>query len=223
MPEELKMITPDMLAGDPFNPPVIDFEKGLSAAPVFALVLIAVNIAAFGWELGVGALKSREAVIAAGAIYGPKVFGGESWRLATGMFLHAGFGHLIGNCLAIYVLGMTAEQAWGRLRSLGIYFVSGLAASFASAFLEPRPSVGASGAIFGLMGAAVVFFRRHGGSFYPRNRRIGNALLGWGLLQLVLGSLSPIVDNWAHFGGLAAGAVFGFTMESRLFQKRPSV
>jgi rhomboid protease GluP len=202
----LKVITPDMLAEDPFRLTRVDFEKDMSAAPLFALALIVVNIAVFAWELYAGALNSREAVIAAGAVYGERVFAGESWRLATGMFLHAGFSHLIGNCLVLYVLGLASEQAWGRLRALQVYFISGLGSSLLTALMQPKPSVGASGAIFGLMGAAIVFFFRHHRYLHPRARRIGAALLGWGLFQLSLGLLSPIVDNWGHLGGLLTGA-----------------
>ncbi|OIO01641.1 MAG: hypothetical protein COX65_00115 [Elusimicrobia bacterium CG_4_10_14_0_2_um_filter_56_8] len=223
MPEPPRKITPDMLAEDPFRPSRIDFEKGMSATPVFALALIAANILAFAWELKAGALKSKAAIIAAGAIYGEKVFSGQSWRLATGMFLHGGYGHLLGNCLALYVLGLASERAWGRMRALYIYFFSGLAASFVSAFMQPKPAVGASGAIFGLMGAAIVFFYRYRGSFHVRDRRIGAALLGWGAFQLLMGVLTPYVDNWAHFGGLAAGIIFGFTLPSCLFEDKASV
>lgn len=219
MPEELKIITSDMLAEDPFHPARTDFEKGMSAAPVIALALIAANVIAFGWELSIGALKSKAAIIAAGAIYGEKVFAGQSWRLVTGMFLHGGFSHLIGNCLALYVLGMACERAWGRMRTLLIYFVSGLAASLISAFMQHRPAVGASGAIFGLLGAAVVFFYRYRGSCHIRNRRIGVGLLAWGAFQLAMGVLTPYVDNWAHFGGLAAGIVLGFILSAGQFEK----
>jgi len=221
MAGEVKKITADMLAEDPFHPSKIDFEKGMSAAPAFAIALIAANALAFGWELAVGALKSREAIIAAGAIYADKVFNGQSWRLVTGMFLHGGFGHLIGNCVALYLLGLASERAWGRGRALFIYFASGLAASFVSAWMQPKPAVGASGAIFGLLGAAVVFFYRYSGSFYVRDRRIGAGLLGWGIFQLSLGLLTPYVDNWAHFAGLAAGALLGLTLPSALFERQP--
>ena len=218
MAGEARKITADMLAEDPFHPSKVDFEKGMSAAPVFALVLILVNVAAFAWEVRTGALKSSAAIIAAGAIYGEKVFAGQSWRLATGMFLHGGYGHLIGNCLALYVLGLASERAWGRMRALFIYFFSGLTASFISAFMQPKPAVGASGAIFGLLGAAVVFFYRYSGSLHLRDRRIGAALLTWGAFQLIMGVLTPYVDNWAHFGGLGAGIIFGFTLPAGLFE-----
>jgi rhomboid protease GluP len=212
-----------MLAGDPFTLTQVDFEKDMSAAPLFALALIAVNIIVFGWELSVGALKSREAVIAAGAVLGDRVFAGESWRLGTGMFLHAGFSHLIGNCLVLYVLGLASEQAWGRLRALQIYFFAGLSSSLFTAFMQPKPSVGASGAIFGLLGAIVVFFFRHKARLRARDSRIGGVLLAWGGMQLGLGLLSPIVDNWAHLGGLLAGAAFGLFLPSRLFVRPPSI
>lgn len=219
---EAKKITADMLAEDPFHPSKIDFEKGMPAAPFFAIALIAANVLAFGWELNVGALKSREAIIAAGAVYGEKVFAGESWRLATGMFLHAGFGHLIGNCLVLYLLGMASARAWGSGRALFIYFFSGLGCSLLSAFMQPRPAVGASGAIFGLLGAIIVFFYRYSGSFHARDRRIGAGLLGWGLFQLSLGMMNPIVDNWGHLGGLAAGAALGLILPSVLFEREPA-
>lgn len=223
MPEARK-ITADMLAEDPFHPARVDFERGMSAAPAFALALIAANVLAYGWELRIGALKSSEAIIAAGAIYGRKVFAGEGWRLLTGMFLHGGLVHLLGNCVVLYILGLVSERAWGRSRSLVIYFGSGLAASFISALMQPMPAVGASGAIFGLMGAVVVFFYRYGGAFCARERRIGSALLGWGLFQLGMGMLTPYVDNWAHMGGLAAGIVFGLKLPAGLFEKDgPSV
>jgi rhomboid protease GluP len=81
------------------------------------------------------------------------------------------------------------------------------------------PAVGASGAIFGLAGAIIVFFYRYSGSFYLRSRRIGSALLGWALLELTLGALTPYVDNWAHLGGLAAGMAAGLLTPSDMFEK----
>ena len=218
--EKLRTITPDMLAADPFRPAHVDFEKGMSQAPAFALGLIAVNAAAYVWELKTGALSDVHTVIASGAIYGAKVFGGQSWRLLTGMFLHASLGHLLGNCLALYMVGLAAEQAWGRWRSLLIYLLSGLAAGFASAFMETRPSIGASGAVFGLLGAVMAFFFRYGNSFYARNRRVGNFLIAWGLLQLWLGGMDRHVDNWAHLGGFLSGAVIGYYAPTRFFRRR---
>jgi rhomboid protease GluP len=218
---EPRKISADMLAGDPMRPSKVDFEQGMSVAPFFAIALIAANAAVFWWELAVGALKSREAVIAAGAVYGEKVFAGESWRLGSGMFMHSGFSHLIGNCVVLYILGMAAQRAWGAGYALAIYFVSGLASSLLSAAMQPKPSVGASGAIFGLLGAIVVFFYRYRGAFRVRDRRIGAGLLGWGLFQLSLGLMSPIVDNWGHLGGLLAGAALALAVPSAICPEQP--
>lgn len=220
MAGNLKLITPDMLADDPFRPKRIDFEKGISSAPAFAIGLIIANVLVFAWEVKTSLVSGKAAVIAAGAIHGDKIVAGQSWRLATGMFMHASLGHLFGNCLALYLVGMAAEQAWGRGRSLAIYFGSGLAASLASAFLQPKLSVGASGAVFGMMGAVSVFFFRYGNSFYARNRRVGNFLIGWALLQLWLGSMDSRVDNWAHLAGFIAGGAIGAYLPSLLFEDR---
>lgn len=223
MAEKLRVITPDMLAEDPFCPSKIDFEEGMSAAPLFALGLIAANVAVYAWEVKIGALRSRDAIVAAGAIVGERVFAGESWRLGTGMFMHAGLGHLLGNCLVLYILGLAAERAWGRGRALAIYLGSGVCASFISAFMQPKPSVGASGAVFGLMGAVIVFFYRYGGHLHGRDRRIGGVLLVWGMFQLSLGLLSTYVDNWAHLGGLFAGALLALVVPVTLFRPGCSV
>ena len=88
---------------------------------------------------------------------------GEYWRILTAGFLHTGFLHLLFNMFGLYILGGLLEPAIGRLRFGIIYFVSLLAGSFGALLLEPTaPTVGASGAIFGLMGAAVVVMRNRG-------------------------------------------------------------
>ena len=87
--------------------------------------------------------------------------------------------------------------------------------AIANAFIKEGTST-----IFGLLGAVVVFFYRYRGSFYVRDRRIGAALLGWGLFQLSLGLLTPYVDNWAHLGGLAAGVIMGLTLPAALFENK---
>jgi rhomboid protease GluP len=79
----------------------------------------------------------------------------------------------------------------------------------------PGPSVGASGAIFGLSGAIVAFLLRRRHTFYVRDNRVGVVLLLWAAAQLGLGLLSPQVDNYCHAGGLVAGAVLGLVLPGR--------
>src|ERR1043166_2816977 len=90
-------LPPDMLAA-PVVPAEsrIDFERGMSYAPVLTLVLILANVIMFGAELATGALSSREAMISAGAAHRESVLRGEAWRLVSAIFLHGGFDHLLG-------------------------------------------------------------------------------------------------------------------------------
>src|SRR5439155_353506 len=131
----------------------VDFERGMRTAPPLILLLIAANVALFAWELAAGALASRESIVEAGALVRDRVLAGEWWRLESATFLHAGWDHLIGNCLVLYVVGMACEHAFGFARTAVVYFTSGLTGSLLSTTLSPGPSVGASGAIFGIVAA----------------------------------------------------------------------
>src|SRR5256886_7914247 len=141
--------------------PRVDFERGMRTAPPLTLVLIAANVALFGWELAAGALASRESIVEAGALVRDRVLAGEWWRLVSATFLHAGWDHLLGNCLVLYVVGMACEHAFGFVRTAVVYFTSGLTGSLLSGALSPGPSVGASGAIFGVLAAVVGLLYRH--------------------------------------------------------------
>lgn len=208
------VITADMLAA-PANRQRRDFEQGMSFVPLVACSLIAVNIAAFAWEAAVGALQNEQAILAAGAVNWPELQRGEYWRLATSMFLHADASHLVGNCVALYILGMAAEHGFGSGKTLVGYLAIGVAASLLSVWLQPVPTVGASGAIFGLMGAVMIFMHRHRREFYVRDARIGVVLLVWSLYQIATGFLNPQIANWAHVGGLAGGAFLGLCLKPR--------
>ena len=194
----------------------VDFERGMSYAPPVTLLLIAVNVLVFVWEVGHGALASRNAIIAAGALSRPLVLQGQWWRLVSPMFLHGSPEHLIGNMIALYVLGMACEHALGGRQMLALYLWSGVAASLVSIAWSPGPSVGASGAIFGLMGAVIVVLRRHHHRFYLRDKRIGVVLAAWALYTIATGLLSPYVDNAAHVGGCLGGMLLALRLEPRL-------
>src|SRR5437016_12239084 len=89
----------------------VDFERGMRTAPPLILVLIAANVALFGWELAAGALASRESIVEAGALVHDRVLAGECWGLVSSTFLHAGGDHLFGNCLVLYGVGMPYQHA----------------------------------------------------------------------------------------------------------------
>lgn len=209
------VVTADMLADEPVEER-IDFERGMSYWPPVTLACLAALVAVFGWQLASGAFDSQNALIDAGALVRNRVIEGEWWRLLTATVLHGGAEHLFGNCVALYVLGLACEHALGGWRLLALYVASGLAGSFASVLSGPGPSVGASGAICGLMGAAVVVLFRYRHVYHVRNKEIGLVLAGWAAYTIFIGAITPMIDNWAHFGGLFGGAVVALGMRPRV-------
>lgn len=207
--------SPDMLADDPVDTR-IDFERGMSYAAPATLAIIASCGALFGWQIATGVLDSEEAIVDAGALVTDRLARGEAWRLLSSMFLHGSLEHLLGNMVALYILGLACEHAFGSATMLAIYAIAGIAGGLASAAFEPMPTVGASGAIFGLMGCAIAMLARRRRELHVRDARIGIVLGVWALWQLGLGLVSPMVANMAHVGGLLAGALFGWMIVPRL-------
>lgn len=165
------------------------------------LVLIA---AAYLWVLTGGSAEDARNLIRHGANDPRRVlWDGEYWRLLTALFLHGGPVHLLGNSLVLLQTGRLVEALFGRWRFLFIYLVAGLSGSVLSVIQGDfyRPSVGASGAIFGLFGA-MVFYRADA----PQGHRIPWSSLLWPIaINLSLGLVIEHVDNWAHVGGLLGG------------------
>lgn len=214
------LITADMLAAPrmqrrPAGPVRLDFERGISTWPAVTLALIGANGLIFGWELASGALQSEATILAAGALHRASVAAGQYWRLISSMFLHGSPGHLIGNGLMLYVLGMACEHAHGWRHTLWAYLACGLGGAALSLAFQPGPSVGASGAIFGLAGMAIVFFRRHRDRFQLRDKRIGLVLVIWAGYTLVGGLMEPMIDNMCHLGGLITGLALGCVLPVR--------
>jgi rhomboid protease GluP len=200
--EQPLRITPDMLLSRR-----VDFERRMRRAPPVTVGVILALVVIFLIELGTGALDSREAIVAAGALDAAAVAAGEFWRLVTATLLHGGPQHLFGNAVALFILGMVCEHAFGWQQFLLLYAVSGLSGSIVSALSGAGPSVGASGAIFGLQAAAIVLFRRHRARLLLRDRRIGFVLLAWAIYSIASGIVTPYVDNGAHLGGALGGAL----------------
>ncbi len=185
----------------------VDLERRLRPAPPVTLTLVGLLTLIFGGELTVGALASPAAIVAAGALEASAVAAGQYWRLLSATFLHGSPDHLIGNLIALYILGLLCERAFGGGQFFVLYVLSGLAGSLLSVLGNPGPSVGASGAIFMLQGAAIVLVRRHRERLLLRDRRIGVVLAVWAVYTIVTGLLTPYVDNAAHIGGALGGAL----------------
>jgi rhomboid protease GluP len=184
----------------------VDFEDGMTYAPPATLLLIVTLAIVFAWEVAARALASRAAIVGAGALVRQEVLDGQIWRLGSAAFLHGSVEHLIGNCVSLYILGMACEHAVGARRMLTLFAAGALGGSALSVAMAPGPSVGASGAIFGIMGAVVVILHRHRDLFVVRDKRIGGVVAVWAGYTLLLGALQPMIDNGAHLGGLLAGA-----------------
>ncbi|MDQ5813794.1 MAG: rhomboid family intramembrane serine protease, partial [Actinomycetota bacterium] len=127
---------------------------GLIAACAAVYVLAAAAGPTVGAPLVRGLLLQPQEVLALGALVPALVAEGEAWRLLTSLFLHSGFTHLALNMISLYFLGSFAEVSFGRSRFLALYFISGIAGGLAYLYFGAfnSPAVGASGAIFGLLG-----------------------------------------------------------------------
>ena len=209
-------ITPDMLLGRR-----VDFERRMHRWPPATLAIIGGLGAVFLGESARGALDSAQALVAFGALSRPEVFAGQVWRLESATWLHGGLNHFVSNAIALFILGMICEHAFGRAQYFTLYVLSGLGGSLMSLLMSEGPSVGASGAIFGLQGAAIVLFRQHRDRILMRDRRIGAVLLGWALYSFVTGWTSPFVDNGAHIGGALTGALVARRMHPVVLDPMP--
>ena len=203
-PEHALRITPDMLIRRR-----VDFERRMRRLPPATLALVVALVLIFLAEVALEILDSPEALLLVGALSRDAVLAGEWWRLVSAIFLHGGFEHIVGNAVALFVLGMVCEHAFGRSQFIFLFVVSGIAGSVVSMLTSPGPSVGASGAIFGLQGAAIMLFRQHRERLLVRDRRIGIVLIVWALYTIAQGFLTPYVDNGAHLGGFLCGVLLG--------------
>ena len=167
-------------------------------------ILIGINVAVFLAELAAGGTLNGfgNELYYRGALYGPAVAAGDWWRLLTAAFLHAGPFHLGMNMLALWWLGAGLETRIGRGRYLLLYIVSGLAGSAGALLLTPTtPTVGASGAIFGIMGAALVLERQ--GTPIFAGSVVGLLVVNLAITFAFRGSISV----GGHLGGLIGGAL----------------
>ena len=186
--------------------------------PVVTIVLIAINLVIF--VVGVLSPPLGNDLFALGASRTYEVLvQGQYHRLFTAMFLHANLMHIFFNMYALYIIGRGIEPVFGHVRFLIIYLLGGLAGSILSVVLgnpDPFlgvPSVGASGAVFALFGAEMVYLYRHRQMMGQRATQQLRSLLVLLGINLFIGLASWMegsqvrIDNWAHLGGLGGGLV----------------
>lgn len=202
--------------------PEVEFERGMSHWPIASILIIGACTLIFLIQVSAGGLENADRMVAMGAKDVAEIRDGAVWRLVSANFMHGSPDHLIGNLVLLYVLGMACEHGLGRLQFLILYIFAGIAGTTLS-LLSPNPSLGASGAIFGPAGAVIVVFWRHQHELKMRDRRIGFVLLMWALYQLVLGSVTPGIDNLAHLGGLLSGAALGLVLQPVLLNEPDAI
>ncbi len=179
--------------------------------PVTTALLIIITIM-FAYEVLTGALTSDQRLADLGAIVPGLLQRGEYWRLVAAMFLHGGWLHWFVNCWALYQLGTLYEVLFGWPRFTLIYFVSGICASAASSIhMQQGVGVGASGAIFGILGAFIFsLLRSPQYRHQPWTKNLISQLVFWIAVNIVIGFSFTFIDNTAHIGGLIAGLILGF-------------
>lgn len=179
------------------------------SAPIFSYTILAINVVVFLLDL-----LLRGQLTNLGAKDNLAIIQGQLWRLITPVFLHANYLHLGVNSYSLFIVGPQVERSFGHWRFLAIYLLSGLAGSIASFALSPYPSIGASGALFGLIGALIPLLYLNRKVFANTRRSINNIIMVIAL-NLVFGFSVGGIDNWAHIGGLGGGLVLAWLTSPR--------
>jgi membrane associated rhomboid family serine protease len=143
--------------------------------------------------------------------------GEQLYRLVTPVFLHGGVAHLFTNMYSLNNVGRDVEVLFGPGRFLATYLVAGATGNLLSSFRSPNPSLGASGAVFGIVGAYYVFLNRNEWFLGGHADSITNSITQTIALNVVLGFMNPVIDNWGHIGGALGGALMAYCFGPRLY------
>lgn len=172
-----------------------------SNTPVLTIMLITINVLIFLYGLF---FDKNSMLINNFALYAPYVRGGDYYRLISSAFLHVSLFHLLVNMYSLYIIGSQIENFFGKTKYIVIYLFSAIIGSLFSMLFTRGVSIGASGAIFGLLGAMLYF-----GCFYRiyLGNTITSQILPVILINLLIGFSSSSIDNFAHIGGLVGGII----------------
>lgn len=176
--------------------------------PIVSYTLIGLTVLVFLAQIGTKEFLGFDLPVVFGLKVNELIITGQYWRLFTPIFLHADILHIGVNMYSLYVLGPQLEQHYGHWQFLLLYLISGIAGVVASFLFTEHNSLGASTAVFGLLGAYGVFFYQNQ-TVFSGARNALNRVLQVGALNLVIG-LSAGIDNWGHIGGLIGGVVLAW-------------
>ena len=193
---------------------------GFGRKPYATWILIGINLAVWLLTEATGGSEDVGTLARLGAASGERIASGEYWRLFTAIFLHAGLMHLGLNCLGLFILGRQLEAIYGQVRFIALYLISGIAGSVVSYALNLSLAtyaigVGASGAVFGILGGLVAFFLYNRDFFGSAGRQTLVGLLVIAGVNFVFGLTTQGVDNYAHLGGFVAGVALGIALGPR--------
>ncbi len=196
-------------------------HKGLSEAP-YTKSLILFTIAAFGYQLYLGAGEDPVMMVEAGAMFSPLFEAGQYWRLLSAQFLHWGVAHIALNMLGLWFLGPLVERTLGGLRFIVAYLLcgaGGMLLAWGFATFGPHPGaiilLGASASVLGLVGLQVAIARRSyraSGSLAAKAQL--SAMIQILVLQVIFDWMVPQVSSTAHLGGAFIGVLLGLLMLS---------
>ncbi len=184
---------------------------GPREAPV-TWAIIAVNIVLWIGLTVTGGSENSSNLLRWGAKFGPGILDGEWRRLIMPVFLHAGLFHLMTNTFGLIVFGGTVEKTFGSVSYAAIYLLAGVLGNVASLWWGPSLGVGASGAVFGIIGAFGAYLmlnREHLGQIGRQSLTTVGFLV---VINVIFGLVIMGVDNAAHVGGLLGGALIGFAL-----------
>jgi len=223
-----------MMSGNPTpdgQPSIVQVLFPRCTVKSFTFVISMIQVAVFIATLIVGGVYFSGPIVSSNALGGPDtatliymggkcdkaIQDGAVWRLLTPVFLHAGILHILSNLFFQFRVGFVSEMRWGIPLLATVYFVSGVGGTLLSAYANEKISVGASGALFGVLGADLVYLIYNWPEIPQRGAELCMIIL---LIALnLLSGLAPNVDNMAHLGGLLTGAFVGAAVLPIIYQR----
>lgn len=197
--------SPSPIASTPEQPLV----RGPVWQPRVTQVMLGITILVYLLQMLTQYLTGVDLPQALGVKANDLIVQGQLWRLFTPMLLHGSILHIAFNMYALYAIGPGLERYYGRSRYLVLYILGGFAGNVLSFMISPENSLGASTAIFGLLGAEAVFLYQNRKIFGPVAQRSLINVVAIAAVNLLIG-LSPGIDNWGHVGGLVGGSLFAW-------------
>jgi membrane associated rhomboid family serine protease/Tfp pilus assembly protein PilF len=191
----------------------VPWASGVDTSATVTIAFFAINLIVFvAMALeGIATNPTAQQLIPWGENFGPLTMGGQEWRLLTCVFVHGGPLHILFNLWCLWDLGAMCESLYGHWTFAVVYLISGVGASLTSVWWHPvGASVGASGAIFGIVGALIAshYLGEFSAPLFAVRARLRSVLLFAGY-ALIFGAMSGRTDNAAHIGGLITGLLLG--------------